>query len=83
MITCDEEIRCYSTRTSSFYFDDNFRRIALWVSALKICMHLHAHMMVCYTLGIDTRAMYVYHAIKVFAWSERFETFMFSAVYIM
>ena len=39
-------------------------------------------MMMCYILGIDTRAMNVSHAIKVFAWSERFETFIFSTVYI-
>ena len=25
-----------STRTELFYFDDNFRHIALWVSALRI-----------------------------------------------
>ena len=31
-ITCDEGIRCHSTRIQSFYFNDNFSRIPLWVS---------------------------------------------------
>ena len=33
-ITCDEEIRCHSTRIYLFYFDDNFRRYSLWVRPL-------------------------------------------------
>ena len=33
VITCDEGIECYLTRIELFYFDDNFRCIAKWVSA--------------------------------------------------
>ena len=33
VITCDEEIECYSTR---IYFYDNFRRIVLWVSVFRL-----------------------------------------------
>ena len=35
-ITCDEGIRCNSTRISLFYFDDNFRRYSLWVRPLSL-----------------------------------------------
>ena len=35
-ITCDEGIRCHLIRIQLFYFDDNFRRKALWVLALRL-----------------------------------------------
>ena len=34
--TFDEGMSCHSTRIELFYFDDNFRRIALWVRPLKL-----------------------------------------------
>ena len=34
--TFDERIECYLTRIELFYFDDNFRRIALLVSAFRL-----------------------------------------------
>ena len=34
---CDEGFNAlYSTRIELFYFDDDFRHIALWVSALRL-----------------------------------------------
>ena len=35
VINCDEGIEWYLTRIELFYFDDNFRRMAQWVLALK------------------------------------------------
>ena len=32
-ITLDKAMWCHTTSIELFYFDDNFRRIALWVSA--------------------------------------------------